>query len=150
MVDSKSNGILVNSDSSSLTIASSTISATRDGVRVTNSANINIQGSTFTGNRRGIFVNTPADEASILIRNNNFYGNNAFDTLGHPNPFAGIQYADADALTAENNWWGSSSGPITTDDSSSDPIDAAYSTGGGTIDYDPFAANIFTILPSNL
>ena len=143
----------MNSASSTLTIANSTISATRDGIKVTNSAKANIQGSTFTGNRRGIFVDAPADEANIFIGNvigNNFYANNAFAT-STASFLAGIQYSDTDTLTATGNWWGDVLGPLTANPNPViAPRDAAYGTTGGTINFTPFAGSIFTILPSNL
>ena len=150
--NSNNHGLIVGGASTSLTLASSTISNMLDvGLGITSSAIANVQGSTFTANRRGISVDTPAAESSIIIRNNNFYANN--NTTGDSlTPISGLHYADTSAtLTAENNWWGSASGP-TTSGSDGDPVrDAAMATGvGGVIDYDPPAASAFTILPNNL
>ncbi|MBI2051058.1 MAG: lamin tail domain-containing protein [Parcubacteria group bacterium] len=143
---SNSHGIIVGGSTSNLVVSNSIIHDNNDvGIGVTSSAPANIQGSTFTGNTRGISVDTPADEANITITGNNFYSNNG--TSGSVK--AGLQYADTGTLTATNNWWGSSSGPTTIDNDGDSTRDAAY-TATGTITYTQYSSTQFDVLPSNL
>ena len=146
---SNSHGIIISDAATNLTFSNSIVRNTLDvGLRITNSAQADIQGSTFTGNRRGINVDAPADETSVIITGNNFYSNNA--TSGNPaKPNAGVHYEDADTLTATNNWWGSADGPIPTNPVTA-PRDAAMFTAPGVIDYSSYATTAFTILPSGL
>jgi len=144
-------GIAISGDLTSLTLTNSTVQDNLEGIGISTLANANIQGSTFTGNHRGIAIGTTADEANLHIGNtsgNNFYANNR---VAGATPFAGIHYSDTTGtLTAENNWWGSASGPTTSSPDGDASTDAAMADTTAVIDYTPFAISAFSILPSGL
>ncbi|MEK7164310.1 MAG: right-handed parallel beta-helix repeat-containing protein, partial [Patescibacteria group bacterium] len=140
--------ITLGNDSTALTLSNSTIQNNNEGIGISTSANATISGTTFTGNHRGIAIGTTADEANLSITGNNFYANNR---VFGATVFAGIHYSDTTGtLTAENNWWGSVSGPTTASPDSDDTRDAAMADTTAVIDYTPYATSAFTILPSNL
>lgn len=140
--------ITLGNDSTALTLSNSTIQNNNEGIGISTSANATISGTTLTGNHRGIAIGTTADEANLSITGNNFYANNR---VFGATVFAGIHYSDTTGtLTAENNWWGSASGPTTTSPDGDDTTDAAMADTTAVIDYTPFATSVFTVLPSNL
>ncbi len=140
--------ITLGNDATALTLSNSTIQNNNEGIGISTSANATISGSTFTGNHRGIAIGTTADETNLSISGNNFYANNR---VFGATVFAGIHYSDTTGtLTAENNWWGSASGPTTASPDSDDTRDAAMADTTAVIDYTPYATSVFTVLPSNL
>ena len=142
-----SHGIVVGGSTASLTIVDSIIRNHGDvGVGVTSQATASIQGSTFTGNTRGVSVAAESTEGSVTITGNNFYTNNG--TSGSTK--AGLQYGDNETLTATDNWWGDANGPTTADPDFDNTHDAAIADGGGTITYTPYTTTQFSVLPSNL
>ncbi|MBI1961351.1 MAG: right-handed parallel beta-helix repeat-containing protein, partial [Parcubacteria group bacterium] len=144
---SNSHALIVGGSTSSLTVSNSIVRNNYDvGVGVTTQASADIQGSTFTGNTRGISIAAEAAEANVTITGNNFYANNG--TSGSTK--AGVQYGDNETLTATGNWWGSASGPTTIDPDGDNTRDAAIADGGGTITDTPYSATQFDVLPSNL
>lgn len=69
--------------------------------------------------------NAAGSQATHTIRDNNFVGNTP-----------GALNNSADAVIAENNWWGAANGPSGDGTGSGD--DVVGTTGGGSIDFDPF------------
>lgn len=90
----------------------------------------NLSGNSFVNNGTGVYI---YGGAAPVLHNNEISGNSQF----------GVQNAGGAALiNAENNWWGSSSGPVdTSDDSSSgglyNPNGAGDRVSDG-VDYDPW------------
>ncbi len=124
-----------------------------DGIGVSSLANINITGTTFTNNQRGIAIDTSADEANITLSGNNFFGNNR--VTGGDN--AGLQVSDTDGtpVVATGNWWGVSTGPTLDTHSTADDIDGVLDDNDGSlsatnIDVSTFSTTQFEIKPSSL
>jgi sugar lactone lactonase YvrE len=82
------------------------------GIYVTGSGSTGatIRGNTFVSNLYGLYVSSSLPE----IRENNFNGNTNY----------GIYFTGSGTLSAENNWWGSSSGPNTSGDRTYGNVDA--------------------------
>ena len=59
-----------------------------------------ITNNTFTGNTKGIEVGVDASDSSVVIANNNTITGNSYGVI-----------STHSAINAENNWWGSNTGP---------------------------------------
>ncbi len=87
--------------------ASSGVAISKDPVALTGPAKVTLIGNTITGNSVGITVGVPAtapDDAVVVAQYNNITANNT-----------GVDADDAAGpVHAENNWWGSPTGPAPT------------------------------------
>ncbi len=94
--------------------------------------NVQIVGSTFTGNERGIRVGEPGKSnpgpTNVILHHNRIYGNDQTYTGTDGSAYGGLINQSTAAVTAENNWWGCNEGPAGAD---CDPV-------FGLVDADPW------------
>lgn len=142
-------GINLSGDATTIAISNSTIQNNFDGIKLDNSANLSVSGTTFTGNRLGIDTNSAVDEANVVISANNFYANNGAYGINNngANPKAGVRIVDIDGtpVALSNNWWGSASGPTLDSHSTADDIDGVIDNNlNGLLD-----ATVVTVNPAS-
>lgn len=132
---SNNTGLGIRNGDSVLTLTNSIIRNNYEGLTISFQADATITGTTFSGNRQGLAIDTDADIGHLSITNNTFSGNNWVTGMLTP---AGLDFADTnDTLIAINNDWGSTSGPT-----------IASNPGGtgdriiGNVTYDPWTGQI--------
>lgn len=98
---------------------------------------VQLVGNNIVGNNKGILIDS---SGSASLKFNRIAGNLV----------AGIENTTANAINAENNWWGCNFGPGVGGAGCSGPANSASNTGAGSIDSNPWLTLEIDALPVNI